>query len=100
MKITQLLTSFLPTPSAEATEELHMLRLSCLFDRVTELIRNDSMTDITERSELFTEVITFAQAIADRPGLLGLLYTERPMKMNAPGKLFDAKNFTAALLNF
>lgn len=64
-----------------------MLRLSSLFDRITELIRNDSITDITERGELFTEVIAFAQAIADRPGLSDLLYTERAVKINNPGKI-------------
>lgn len=64
-----------------------MLRLSSLFDRITELIRNDSITDITERGELFTEVIEFAQAIANRPGLSDLLYTGRALKINNPGKI-------------
>jgi hypothetical protein len=70
-----------------------MLRLSCLFDRITELIRNDSITDITERSELFTEVVVFALAIADRPDLSSLLYTGRSIKLNNPGEKIHFMRF-------
>lgn len=69
----------------ESAEELAMFRISTLFDHITELIRNDSITDITERSELFMEVITFAQAIVGRPRLCDLLCSERPIRVDYRG---------------
>jgi baculoviral IAP repeat-containing protein 6 len=50
----QLLTPFLPSLATDATEEYHMLRLSFLIDRITDLIRNDSISDITDRIDLYS----------------------------------------------
>jgi len=59
----KLLTTFLPSPHSPTgpVEEIRLYRLSFLFDRIAELLRNDSVIDITQRKELYTEVFTFVQ---------------------------------------
>lgn len=101
----KLLITFLPgvgSPSGPI-EEIRLYRLSFLFDKITELLRNDSIIDITQRKDLYTEVFNFvqvspvhlwsspadadrpSQAVASSPDLVGLLLEERPDKSNSPG---------------
>lgn len=61
----KLLMGFLPdqdphTPTGPV-EEIRLYRLSSLFDRIAELLRNDSIIDITQRKELYLQVFTFVQ---------------------------------------
>jgi hypothetical protein len=59
----KLLITFLPgvgSPSGPI-EEIRLYRLSFLFDKIAELLRNDSIIDITQRKDLYTEVFNFVQ---------------------------------------
>lgn len=80
-----------------------MLRLSLLIDRITDLVRSNSITDITERINVYAEVIVFARAIADRPDLVALLSTPQFLKITSPGKRSDTcvccRNLLQALIN-
>jgi baculoviral IAP repeat-containing protein 6 len=59
----KLLTTFLPGPDSPSgpIEEIRLYRLSFLFDRIAELLRNDSIIDITQRKKLYSEVFTFVE---------------------------------------
>jgi hypothetical protein len=59
----KLLITFFPGPDSPSgpTEEIRIYRLSFLFDKIAELLRNDSIIDITQRKDLYTEVLTFVQ---------------------------------------
>lgn len=59
----KLLVTFLPGPGSPSgpIEEIRFYRLSFLFDKIAELLRNDSIIDITQRKELYTEVFAFVQ---------------------------------------
>ncbi|KAE9366105.1 hypothetical protein N431DRAFT_472666 [Stipitochalara longipes BDJ] len=96
----KLLTTFFPGPGSPSgpTEEIRIYRLSFLFDKIAELLRNDSIIDIAQRKDLYTEVLSFVQAVANSPDLVGLLLEERPDKRNSPGihsiqKLTDRPGF-------
>ena len=59
----KLLAPFFPGPGAPTgpMEEIRIYRLSFLIDRIAELLRNDSIIDITQRKDLYTEVLIFVQ---------------------------------------
>jgi len=59
----KLLATFLPGPGSPTgpMEEIRIYRLSFLFDKIAELLRNDSIIDITQRKDLYTEVLIFVQ---------------------------------------
>jgi hypothetical protein len=59
----KLLITFLPGPGSPAApiEEIRLYRLTFLIDRIAELLRNDSIIDITQRKDLYTEVFKFVQ---------------------------------------
>jgi hypothetical protein len=59
----KLLVTFFPGPGSpsSANEEIRIYRLSFLFDKIAELLRNDSVIDITQRKDLYTQVFTFVQ---------------------------------------
>jgi hypothetical protein len=81
----QLLGPSLPDISSPATVEKTLFRLSFLFDSIAELIRNDSISDVMERADLYMEVITFVKLVLDIPSLSGLLFEERQEKSRSPG---------------
>lgn len=81
----RLMGTCLPDASSPAVVESNLFRLGMLFDHITDLIRNDSISDVTERAELYMEVIDFVKAVADIPALTGLLFEERPEKSRSPG---------------
>jgi hypothetical protein len=63
----KLLSTFLPghgSPSGPV-EEMRLYRLSFLFDKIAELLRNDSIIDITQRKELYSEVLKFVQVSSE-----------------------------------
>ncbi len=93
----RLLTPSL-TPAASVTdEEFSLISLSFLLDRLSDLLRNDSIEDMTTRSDLYLEAFLFLQALSDRPKLLTLLIKERPRKLNSPGKLPYSVKGTSSL---
>lgn len=81
----RLMGPCLPDASSLAVVESNLFRLGMLFDHITDLIRNDSISDVTERAELYMEVIEFVKMVADIPALAGLLFEERPEKSRSPG---------------
>ncbi|KUJ15397.1 uncharacterized protein LY89DRAFT_735511 [Mollisia scopiformis] len=81
----QLLSPCLPDASYPALMETNLFHLSILFDRITDLIRNDAIADVIERANLYVEVLSFVKLIANIPNLSGLLFEERPEKSRSPG---------------
>ncbi|KAH7336439.1 hypothetical protein BKA65DRAFT_553089 [Rhexocercosporidium sp. MPI-PUGE-AT-0058] len=81
----KILGACLPSTDSDTTIELDMFRLGMLFDKIIQLIRNDSIVDITERLEVYQAIAGFIIKIANHPGLVQLLLDERPNKANTPG---------------
>ncbi|PVH88654.1 hypothetical protein DL98DRAFT_648013 [Cadophora sp. DSE1049] len=81
----KILGTCLPPVDSDTTIELDMFRLGTLFDKIIQLIRNDSIVDITERLEVYQATAGFITKIANHPGLVQLLLEERPNKANTPG---------------
>jgi hypothetical protein len=59
----KLLVAFFPGAGSPPGphQEVALYRLSFLFDRIAELLRNDSIIDLTMRKDLYKEVFTFVQ---------------------------------------
>ncbi len=83
----RLLVPSLASADNLTEEELSLISLSFLLDRLSDLLRNDSIEDMTSRSDLYLEAFSFLQALSGHPKLLTLLIKERPRKLNSPGKL-------------
>ena len=81
----KLLSTCLPPVDSDTTIELDLFRLGILFDKIIQLVRNDSIVDITERLEVYQATAGFITKIAEHPGLVQLLLEERPNKANTPG---------------
>ncbi|KAL2068951.1 hypothetical protein VTL71DRAFT_15289 [Oculimacula yallundae] len=85
MDTVKILGACLPDTDSDTTIEMDLFRLSILFDKITQLIRNDSIVDITERLGVYQATAKFVTKIANHPGLVQLLFEERPNKTNTPG---------------
>lgn len=83
----KLLNACLPDLDSDTSMELTMLRLSSLLDKATQMIRNDSIVDITQRFDVYQAITGFIERIAAHPGLLQLLFDERPNKTKGIGEL-------------
>jgi hypothetical protein len=84
--ILKILPPFLPSSSSKPAPELFaMFRLSLLIDRLAELIRNDSVTDMTKRKDLYYATFAFLTAVAKHPALTVLLLEQRPTKKGSSG---------------
>jgi hypothetical protein len=83
--VLKIIAGLLPSAESSPLEERSLFRLSLLFDRLTELVRNDSIIDLVERRDLYMVVVDFMKTIADHPELVGLLLEERSTKTNNPG---------------
>lgn len=84
----KILTASIPTPDSNdilLDPLICLFRYSLLFDRLAGLVRNDSIADLVERRELYTTVFAFLEAIADHPGLRGLLFERRLNLRHSPG---------------
>lgn len=81
----RLLSTCLPDVSSPAVIDRSLFRLSTFLDSIAELIRNDSISDVTGRAELYMEVVGFVKLITDIPSLAGLLFEERLEKSQSPG---------------
>jgi hypothetical protein len=72
------------------------------MDRVCALVRNDSISDMTERNFLYKEVFTFLETLAGNEGLCQLLFDPQPSRIKSPGLriLSDGSNNDQRCLNF
>lgn len=61
------------------------LILAFLIDKIAALLRNDSITDITERRELYQALFSFLHALGSDPFLGEILVEQRPEKLRSPG---------------
>ena len=62
-----------------------MLQLSLLLDKLAELLRNDSIDDLTKRSRLYFASFQFAESLGSHPVTLELVAGERHSKRRSPG---------------
>jgi hypothetical protein len=81
------------TPSVlhtAASANYHSLRLvlfraSLLLDRICALIRNDSISDLTQRSSLYYSLFSFLEIFADDLQLARILFERQPSRTASPG---------------
>jgi len=59
---------------------LEVLRASAILDKVAELLRNDSIDNVTKRHYLYCRVLSFVRVVAQHPKLWAIIYDERPTK--------------------
>lgn len=64
---------------------LAFFRTSLLLDRVCALIRNDSISDLTTRSNLYYALFSFLEIVANDPRLAQLLFEPQPSRKSSPG---------------
>lgn len=64
---------------------LILFRASFLLDGVCALIRNDSISDLTERSHLYYAVFTFIESVANYSPLTQILFEPQPSRKASPG---------------
>ena len=84
--VLKILLPLLPSSTTKPAPQLFaMLRLSLLIDRLAALIANDSITDITQRKNLYHAVYAFLVAIAKHPALVDIILEQRPSKKGSPG---------------
>jgi hypothetical protein len=84
--ILKILPLFLPSPKSKPAPALvAMLRLSFLLDRLATLIANDSITNMTQRKDLYHAVYAFLTVVANHPVLVEILLEQRPSKKQSPG---------------
>ncbi|KAG9238285.1 hypothetical protein BJ875DRAFT_480527 [Amylocarpus encephaloides] len=91
-ELLDLLRAFLPSTVPESSfdkqppaEFFSVLRLSLLIDRVTVLLRNDSIPNMSQRASLYHAVLAFVTSIARQPPLVSILTDSRPEKKSTPG---------------
>lgn len=72
------------------------------MDRVCALMRNDSISDMTERSFLYREVLSFLEIISNDEELCQLLFDPQPSRTKSPGLwvLSNGANNDHRCLNF
>ena len=59
---------------------VEVLRASAILDKVAELLRNDSIDNVTKRHYLYRRVLSFVRIISKHPQLWTTIYDERPVK--------------------
>ena len=92
----QLLVAFLPAAKRKSTketakEEVCLLRIGYLLDRVADLMRNGSIAEMTERYELYNAAFAFVEAIFRHVELSQLLFERRPEKKDSLGLNLPSK---------
>nr|KMM67940.1 UBE2O protein [Coccidioides posadasii RMSCC 3488] len=74
------------TANKDLSPELRgMLQLSFLIDKLAELLRNDSLEDITSRAEVYTAAFQFVKKLGAHPELVSLVQTLRHHKRQTSG---------------
>ncbi|KAL9607510.1 MAG: hypothetical protein Q9167_007577, partial [Letrouitia subvulpina] len=88
-RIIRLMIALLPKPDTEAEQEAvaiaSMLELSLLQDRVGQLLRNDSLRNVTKRSALYFEAFEFVNRLAKHENFDYLITEDRFIKKNSAG---------------
>lgn len=96
-----LLTAFLTSSTPDYSEqELLLFRLSFLFDRVTALMRNDSISEVTQRRDLYDSAFSFVQVITDNSTLVQLIFESRLDKKDSPGLRYLSDGLRKGSINF
>ncbi|KAI9700118.1 MAG: hypothetical protein M1836_002652 [Candelina mexicana] len=62
-----------------------MLQLSLLLDKLAQLLRNDSIGDLTSRADSYFKILRLVQAIGGHRGLVSLINEERYAKRSTTG---------------
>jgi hypothetical protein len=62
-----------------------MLEVSCILDKTAELLRNDSLDNVTKRYEVYSATIKFTAKLARHPELASLVKEERMSKRKTAG---------------
>jgi baculoviral IAP repeat-containing protein 6 len=85
--VLQLVSEMIPTKkNRNLPVELHgMLLLSLLIDKVAELLRNDSLEDVSKRHRLYNACLYFVHKLGTHPELASLVQAERHSKQRSPG---------------
>jgi baculoviral IAP repeat-containing protein 6 len=85
--VLQLVVEMIPSKkNRNLPVELHgMLLLSLLIDKVAELLRNDSLEDVSKRPRLYNACLFFVHKLGTHPELASLVQAERHSKQRSPG---------------
>jgi hypothetical protein len=87
--VLKMLPPFLPSsiskPPQPAPELFAMFRLSLLIDCTAALLRNDSVTDMTKRKDLYHALFAFLTTVAKYPPIVSILLEQRLTKKRTPG---------------
>jgi ubiquitin-conjugating enzyme len=78
--VSKLLPSWDRTSSFDQnppTELIHMLRRSVILERVGELLRNDSIENVTKRRRLYQAVVDFMTSLANHCATIKIIFEER-----------------------
>ncbi|KAI9873636.1 MAG: hypothetical protein M1830_010767 [Pleopsidium flavum] len=93
-QILSFLCKLLPCASNEAvsrfdntppTTLISVLQLSLLLDKLAELLRNDSINDLTKRSSLYFAAFRFAEVLGSHQATVGLVVDGRYSKSRSKG---------------
>ncbi|KAF3491950.1 uncharacterized protein GIQ15_01467 [Arthroderma uncinatum] len=86
-KVFDFVSELIPGPANKnLPPELHgMLRLGLLLDKVAELLRNDSLDDVTKRAHVYSNVFDLVGKLASHPELVDLVRDARYHKQQTPG---------------
>ena len=83
--LTELLPIPRPSPSSWNTNPppllTEVLRASAILDKVAELLRNDSIDNVTKRHYLYRRVLSFVRVLVRHPQLSTTICDERPIKL-------------------
>lgn len=94
-EIIGLMLALLPKPGTKAEQEAiaiaSMLELSLLQDRVGQLLRNDSIRNVSQRAKLYFEAFEFVQLLAEHENFDYLVTDDRFIKKKSAG-LFELTN--------
>ena len=90
IRVLKLVTALIPTAATVedytmVTELTLLLPSSYLFDYLAELVRNDSITDLVTRRNLYTAAFGLLEAMSQHRLLQHLLFLRRRVKKNSPG---------------
>ncbi|KAK2829910.1 hypothetical protein FQN49_007134 [Arthroderma sp. PD_2] len=86
-KIFDFVSVMIPGPANKnLPPELHgMLQLGLLLDKVAELLRNDSLDDVTRREHVYKNVFNLVVKLGSHPELIDLVQATRYHKQQTPG---------------
>jgi hypothetical protein len=87
--VLKMLLPFLPSLISKspqpAPELFAMFQLSLLIDCTAALLRNDSVTDMMKRKDLYHALFAFLTTVAKCPAIVGILLEQRLTKKRTPG---------------